>query len=97
MTNKQRQQHVEAWRQSGLSRSAYCRQHGLNKTTFARWVRGQAPTAARGVPGLIPLSVQEEEASSNAGPVVRLAGGARLELPAAVSPTWLAELLRCLG
>lgn len=30
--------HVEAWRKSGLSRRAYCRQHRLDQGTFARWL-----------------------------------------------------------
>ncbi len=30
--------HVEAWRQSGLTRTAYCREHRLTKTTFDRWL-----------------------------------------------------------
>jgi transposase-like protein len=40
--NKARQSwwliHIEAWRQSGLSRAKYCRQHGLTTTTFGRWL-----------------------------------------------------------
>ncbi|RWI72246.1 MAG: IS66 family insertion sequence hypothetical protein [Mesorhizobium sp.] len=31
--------HVEAWRQSGLNRTEYCRQHGLSKTTFDKWMK----------------------------------------------------------
>ncbi|AWC23636.1 transposase [Aminobacter sp. DSM 101952] len=31
--------HVEAWRQSGLSRTEYCRQHCLTKATFGRWMK----------------------------------------------------------
>ena len=31
--------HVEAWRQSGLSRTEYCRQHGLSKKTFDKWMK----------------------------------------------------------
>lgn len=31
--------HVEAWRLSGLSRSAYCQQHRLNSETFGRWLK----------------------------------------------------------
>ena len=96
MTSKQRQQHVEAWERSGLSRSAYCRLHGLNKTTFSRWVRRQASAVVMPAPGLIPVEVKRE-AATNVAMVLRLAGGARLELPAAVSPGWLGELLRCLG
>ena len=30
--------HIEAWRQSGLSRSRYCRDHGLNRRTFSSWM-----------------------------------------------------------
>lgn len=31
--------HIEAWRQSGLDRTNYCRQHGLWKCTFDRWLK----------------------------------------------------------
>uniref|UniRef100_UPI002916E5CE IS66 family insertion sequence element accessory protein TnpA n=1 Tax=unclassified Bradyrhizobium TaxID=2631580 RepID=UPI002916E5CE len=30
--------HIEAWRRSGLSKRAYCRQHRLDQGTFARWL-----------------------------------------------------------
>ncbi|MDR7225216.1 IS66-like element accessory protein TnpA [Aminobacter aminovorans] len=30
--------HVEAWRQSGLARTTYCRHHRLNRRTFERWL-----------------------------------------------------------
>jgi len=40
--NKARQSwwrvHIEAWRQSGVDRTNYCRRHGLTKTTFDRWL-----------------------------------------------------------
>ena len=31
--------HIEAWRQSGLNRTSYCRKHGLWKCTFDRWLK----------------------------------------------------------
>jgi len=31
--------HIEAWRQSGLDRTNYCRQNGLWKCTFDRWLK----------------------------------------------------------
>lgn len=41
--NKARQSwwlvHIEAWRQSGLDRTNYCRQHRLTKSTFDRWLK----------------------------------------------------------
>lgn len=30
--------HIEAWRQSGLDRTNYCRRHALTKSTFDRWL-----------------------------------------------------------
>jgi hypothetical protein len=40
--NKARQSwwliHIEAWRQSGLSRAKYCRQHGQTTTKFGHWL-----------------------------------------------------------
>ncbi|WP_334614420.1 IS66 family insertion sequence element accessory protein TnpA [Escherichia coli] len=34
MTPAQRRQHYDAWRVSGMSRTAYARQHGINHKTF---------------------------------------------------------------
>lgn len=31
--------HVEAWHQSGMDRTVYCRQHGLSIKTFGRWMK----------------------------------------------------------
>lgn len=31
--------HFEAWRRSGLSRAAYCREHQLSEQTFGRWLK----------------------------------------------------------
>src|SRR6266849_8567592 len=30
--------HIEAWRRSGLARTAYCRHQRLNRRTFDRWM-----------------------------------------------------------
>ena len=88
-------QHVSAWRQSGLSQAAYCRQQTLNDKTFSRWVRhalsvDQAPT-----PSLIPIRLSPQISQSPL--LLRLEHGACLELSTTVSPPWLAELLKCLA
>jgi transposase-like protein len=31
--------HIQAWQQSGLTRTEYCRQHRLHKSTFDRWLK----------------------------------------------------------
>ena len=90
------EKHIEGWRSSGLSQALYCRQQGLNPNTFSTRLR-----AHRGLPqaagqSLIPVRV-ERAVSSSEGLVLRTSLGHRLEVPATVSPRWLAELLQCLG
>jgi len=93
--------HVEAWRESGLSQADYCRQQGLNRKTFSLWTRRDQgnPSMDRGA-SLEFISVQVSPSAPVASPPVSvmlmLANGVKFELSTAVSPRWLAELLRCL-
>jgi len=41
------QPHVTAWRASGLSQKAYCRQEALRSSTFGYWVRKLCPDRAQ--------------------------------------------------
>lgn len=91
--------HINAWQSSGLSQAAYCRQHQLTYTTFSARLcefRSQAKTSPSAPPLLLPIHVQPP-LSPEAGLVLHHAKGYRLELPAGVSASWLAELWRCLG
>ncbi|WP_420820621.1 IS66 family insertion sequence element accessory protein TnpA, partial [Serratia microhaemolytica] len=36
-TKQQKQQHLDNWRNSGLSQSAYCRENNLKLATFHYW------------------------------------------------------------
>ena len=38
-SSEARRIHIEAWKTSGTSQAAYCREHGLNTKTFGNWVR----------------------------------------------------------
>ena len=38
MSDKEREDHLAAWRVSGLTRPAYCKASGLKYSTFMRWV-----------------------------------------------------------
>jgi hypothetical protein len=95
--------HVEAWRESGLSQADYCRQQGLNHKTFSVWTRRVQGDLSlnKDVPvefisvqvaPLVPVATTEASAI-----MLRFSHGAQLELSTAVSPRWLAELLRCLA
>jgi len=90
--------HIDAWQNSGLSQAAYCRENQLAFSTFSarlRELRAQATTSPSLPPALLPIHVQPQS-SPEAGLVLRHAKGHRLELPAGVSTSWLAELWRCL-
>lgn len=97
------QQHVEAWRASGLSQADYCHQHGLNRKTFSLWTRRDQDDPSRDRDTsleLIAVQVSPSEPAATAEAstlLLRLPHGAQLELSTAVPPRWLAELLRCLA
>ena len=98
--NTQWCRHVEAWRESGLNQADYCRQQGLNPKTFSAWARRALPidksTSLDVV--FVPVTPSLPAATAEASVIMlRLPHGAQLELSTAVSPRWLAELLRCLA
>jgi hypothetical protein len=98
--DKHCRRHVEAWRQSELSQADYCRQHGINPKTFSRWTRLELARDKDAPLDIIPIHIVRSApaaASTEANVILHLAQGAQLELSTAVSPRWLAELLRCLA
>ncbi len=48
------EEHIERWRQSGQSKSAYCRTHELNPASFYRWL-GKLGDGPKKTPGFIPV------------------------------------------
>jgi hypothetical protein len=96
LLNRQ-QEHIEAWRQSGLTKSAYCRAQGINLKNFYRWCRLENLTQESvKASSIIPITV-EVPTPSPESIVLHLTPGHRLELPAKVSSRWLGELLQCLA
>ena len=98
--NTQWCRHVEAWRESGLNQADYCRQQGLNPKTFSAWARRVLPVDKNTSQDVVfvPVTPSPPAATAEASVIMlRLPHGAQLELSTAVSPQWLAELLRCLA
>lgn len=92
----QQQKHIEVWQASGLSQVAYCRQHKLNSKTFSNWLRiYRSQQVVPVAPTLIPVEIKSQALSPGVL-CLRWSQGHTLELPADVSPQWLAELLKCL-
>ncbi|WP_337265078.1 MULTISPECIES: IS66 family insertion sequence element accessory protein TnpA [unclassified Serratia (in: enterobacteria)] len=49
-SHSERQQHLDAWQQSGLSKKHYCRLHDLNPATFYYWLKHHRNDATVSVP-----------------------------------------------
>ncbi|MFC0228467.1 IS66 family insertion sequence element accessory protein TnpA [Serratia aquatilis] len=49
-SHSERQQHLDAWQQSGLTEQHYCRQHDLNPATFYYWLKHHRDDATVTVP-----------------------------------------------
>lgn len=88
--------HIETWQASGLSQAAYCRRHGLSAAYFSQRLRTHREAPVAGGQALIPVRI-EAEAPLVGSMVLHRGQGQRLEIPASVSPRWVAELLQCLG
>lgn len=87
-------QHIEAWQTSGLSQAEYCAEQQINVRTFTARLSDYRKLPATVSSVLIPVQVEQVP---NAAMVFTHAQGHRLELPASVSASWVAELLRCLS
>jgi hypothetical protein len=95
VTSKWRQ-HIDAWQCSGLSQAAYCAEQHLNVRTFTARLSDYRKSAPAGSAALIPVHI-EPSAPVATAIVFTHAQGHRLEFPASVSASWVAELLRCLA
>ena len=90
-TEREGRQALAAWKDSGLSASAFARQHGLNSQRLLWWRKqlgGWETGKATEQPGSSTVSL------IRAGMAVRLPGGVVVEFADvnAVSPIWVASL-----
>lgn len=94
VTSKWRQ-HIEAWQCSGLSQAEYCAAQQINVRTFTARLSDYRKLPRSESAALIPVQVAPSEPVDTTI-VFTHAQGHRLVLPASVSASWVAELLRCL-
>jgi hypothetical protein len=95
-TKREAQQALAAWRTSGLSLPAWCRQEGVGYERVRRW-RRQLATGPRRVQAAtwLPVDVLESEPAADApGFELELSRGLRLHVPRAFDEASLARLLR---
>jgi len=77
------EEHLEAFKRSGLKQQAFCRERGLSVATFSNW-RRKADAAGQKPERLFrPVKLKELPAAN--GPVVRLVDGTELFFPQSAS------------
>ena len=93
--------HLAAWKSSGLSQAAYCRQHGLTQNDFSRWKREVSRRDNNAQPAIpaaafVPVRVTGMQAPGY--PFEReLRGGRVLRFDARADMTVLRSVLAALG
>jgi transposase len=87
--------HLAAWRTSGLSQAAYCRQHGLTQNDFSWWKREIARRAVAAAPAFVPVSIAPPLSAPHAFELV-LRDGRELRFDGRVDPAELGVVVRAL-
>lgn len=93
------QQHLEGFRASGLSRSAYCREHGLKVHQLAYQLNrgGKAKAAGQAAFARVVAAAPVEVAASNCAARLIFGGGVSLEVTPGADPAWMACLIAHVG
>lgn len=73
------EEHLKAFKRSGLTQQAFCRERGLSVATFSNWRRKAEATEDVSEASFRPVRLHVSHASS--GPVVRLPDGTELFFP----------------
>jgi hypothetical protein len=85
---KQMNDHIDHWKQSGQSQKNYCEQHGLVLHQFVYWV-GKRRKAEENRTDFITLSMPEHQGSIQ----LRLPNGVEIALPANIPVSYLKALI----
>ncbi len=89
--------HVEQWRTSGLTRSAYCQQHGLTVHAFGYWIKRHRTDASADSQALtlVPVKAMNQHgALLPSDLILHCPNGSKLHLPSTTPAAWLGALLK---
>ena len=95
-TKAERQGHIEAWHQSGLSKREYCKEHEINFMTFYSWFK--KPKQQNSKPAeqkFIPVEVTAADTCASAFATLTFSNELTLELHREVSAQFLKHLIAC--
>ena len=82
--------HVEAWRRSGQTQRAYCKQHKLKSHNLSYWHRKLGKPKL--LPKLVPVVKEAESAIT-----IEVPAGLKVTVSSRTDPAWLAIFLKRLA
>ena len=95
-SHSERQQHLDSWQQSGLSKQHYCQQHNINVSTFYYWLKHRRNDAAIPVPSaFIPARRIISETDETNSVVLNLPNGCSVRCLPAQLPVVMQALSLC--
>jgi hypothetical protein len=91
------EEHIAAWRSTGLSQAEYCRSNGLVKSRFWYWRRRLDRHEAEDI-SFVPVAVSPNRTSPPSGAIrVITPNGYRIELENGFDPHGMRQLLDAIG
>jgi hypothetical protein len=96
LTAAQWRDHVEQWRASDLTRSAYCQKQGISIHALGYWIVRHRPQTTGAEPlTLVPAKVITDKVGDELPTelVLYCPNGSQLHLPATTPAAWLGALL----
>ncbi|WP_319561014.1 IS66 family insertion sequence element accessory protein TnpA [Marispirochaeta sp.] len=92
--------HLAAWRSSGLSGQAYCREHDIVSTIFYSWVKAEKKRTAResaSSPLLVKVQPNKHTIGNSSAGICIERRDVRIHLPANIGIESLKSVLMLLG
>ena len=74
--NKTKEEHIDDWKSSGLSKIEYCRNSGIHYSTFQSWIRKESPKKV----AWKPIQIREETEESKNFFELRIGENWKLEI-----------------
>ena len=99
-SRQERKNHLSAWRASGLSGQAYCRQHNIVSTTFYSWIKAEKrrtalETASSSV--MVRIAPSQNTGKPLSSTICIEKRDVRIHLPADIGTESLQLVLQLLG
>ena len=93
MSKEEKAKHLEDWRRSGKSISAYVRENGLVRWTFTKWLKAERDAKAC----FVEIPATAVQSAQQAAEILIETGDIKIHIPLAVGSGVLRTVIESLG